>query len=44
MAEDRRIVDATNRQRAKRGLPPLSERQQQSVLDGRREQRARKNA
>jgi hypothetical protein len=43
LAEDRRIVDVINRQRREHGKAPLTERQAQSVLQSRSEQRARKN-
>jgi hypothetical protein len=41
--EDRRIIDVINSQRARQGKAPLTERQEQSVLQSRSEQRARKH-
>ena len=42
LAEDQRIIGVMNRQRAREGKPTLNEREEQRVLQSRREQRARK--
>ena len=44
LAEDWRIIGVMNRQRQGQGKAPLSEREEQRVLQSRREQRARKAA
>ena len=41
LTEDRRIIDLMNRQRARRGQAPLTQRQERSVLQSRSEQRER---